>query len=133
MHPRYFEKWFGGHRQWCLGRRFVRGRGGAFALWIVQTREQQPIRLPDRDGLIVCRDLSALYPLHPCPKPVEEMIFLVESLTEPGDIVLDPFCGLGATLIAAHLLGRRWIGCDLSPNYCRIALRRLAKAKGAIA
>ena len=46
---------------------------------------------------------------------------------EPG-IVLDPMCGSGTTLVAAHKLGRRWIGIDLKPEYIEIARRRLEKA-----
>jgi len=42
---------------------------------------------------------------------------------EPGDILLDPFCETGASLIAAKQLGRRYIGCDLWPPYCRTVLR----------
>ena len=51
---------------------------------------------------------------------------MVESLTQPGQVVLDCCCGIGSTLIAADLLGRQWIGCDLSRRYCQIAMKRLA-------
>jgi DNA modification methylase len=69
------------------------------------------------------------YDPHPCPKPVEELLVVVEALTKPGDVILDCFCGLGSTLIAAERLGRLWIGCDRSPNYCRFAMRELAKVR----
>jgi DNA modification methylase len=65
--------------------------------------------------------------LHPCIKTVEEMVFIVESLTDKGQVVLDCCCGLGSTLLAAQQLGRRWIGCDISRKYCQITLRRLKK------
>ena len=42
-----------------------------------------------------------------------------------GDIVLDMFNGSGATTLAAKVTGRRWIGIDLSPNYCAYAEARL--------
>jgi len=42
-----------------------------------------------------------------------------------GDIVLDPFCGCGTTIIAAQKLKRRWIGIDVSPTACKLILRRL--------
>jgi hypothetical protein len=38
---------------------------------------------------------------HPCQKAVEEMRFLIAALTKPGQVVLDCFCGLGSTLVAA--------------------------------
>src|SRR5690606_33531336 len=47
----------------------------------------------------------------------------------PGQTVLDCCCGLGSTLVAAELLGRNWIGCDLSRTYCQVAMKRLRPAK----
>lgn len=78
--------------------------------------------------MIVHVDRKAFVPLkelHPCPKPLEEMRFMIEALTKPGQIVLDPFCGLGGTLLAAQQLGRRWLACDLSNRYGQIAMARL--------
>jgi len=97
--------------------------------WVVQTREQQPVRFPDKDGLVINAngDPWKLRTLHPCPKPVAEMGFLIEGLTLPGQVILDCFCGTGSGLVAAEQLGRRWIGCDLSRHYCQIAMKRLAE------
>ncbi|WP_081460414.1 DNA methyltransferase [Rubinisphaera brasiliensis] len=63
--------------------------------------------------------------MHPCIKTVEELKFLVEELTRPGEIVLDCCCGLGSTLLAAKQLGRRWIGCNISKRYSQIAKLRM--------
>ena len=46
---------------------------------------------------------------------------LIETLTEPGGLVIDPFVGSGTTLVEAMLLGRRSIGVDLSPIACLVA------------
>ena len=43
-------------------------------------------------------------------------------LTDPGDIVLDPFVGTGTTTAVAHLLERRWIGIDANPDNASAAL-----------
>ncbi len=48
-------------------------------------------------------------------KPHEVLRECIESLTRPGEVVLDPFCGSGGTLVVAAMLGRRAIGIDRSP------------------
>jgi len=125
----YYQQWFGDHRIWTLTRFRIRGMNPNGHVWAVQTREQEPIPFPDRDALVVHLDSRPLKKFHPCPKPVEELQFMVESLTTPGDIVLDCFCGLGSTLIAAESLGRQWIGCDVSRLYCQVAMSELEKAR----
>ena len=53
--------------------------------------------------------------------PVEGLIQLMEHYTDPGDVVLDPFCGSGQTGVAAVLTGRRAVLSDLSPAAVHIA------------
>ncbi len=120
----HFHSWFGPHRLWTLTRFRMNGKNATGHTWIVQTKEQKPIEFPHRDSLVIYDTLGPLRKIHPCIKTVEEMAFMIDSLTEPGQVVLDCFCGLGSTLIAAQRLGRRWIGCDLSRFYSRVALQR---------
>ena len=49
----------------------------------------------------------------------------LKILTYKNDIILDPFTGSGTSLVAAEILGRRWIGIELSPNYCKVAQERV--------
>ena len=63
--------------------------------------------------------------LHPCSKPINAWSVFVEKRTRPGDLILDPFCGSGTTCVAAKMLGRRYIGIDISSEYCSIARKRL--------
>jgi adenine-specific DNA-methyltransferase len=63
--------------------------------------------------------------LHPTQKPVPSLKPVIEAFTEPGDIVLDPFAGSGSTLLAAKILGRRYIGIELDAEYVKTAKRRL--------
>lgn len=49
----------------------------------------------------------------------------IKILTYKNDIVLDPFAGSGTSLVAAEILDRRWIGIELSKNYCEIARSRI--------
>ena len=62
---------------------------------------------------------------HPAAFPESLPGFFVKLLTDPGDAVLDPFAGSGATLAAAQALGRRAIGIEIRPEYARLARRRL--------
>ena len=52
---------------------------------------------------------------YPTQKPTKLLRRLLEASSNPGDLVLDPFCGCGTTIVAAHSLGRRWLGIDISP------------------
>ena len=65
-------------------------------------------------------------PLHPTQKPVRVLRRLIELCTNPGDLVVDPFMGVGSTGVAALELGRRFAGADLVPEYVTAAERRLA-------
>ena len=62
---------------------------------------------------------------HPSPKCVAHYQELCRMFTKPTDIILDPFCGSGTTCVAAKKLGRRWIGIDISEEYCRVARNRV--------
>jgi len=64
---------------------------------------------------------------HPCQFPVELAERCVLALTNPGETVLDPFVGTGATAIAAAMHGRQAIGIDRHQPYLTIAKERLAK------
>jgi DNA modification methylase len=62
---------------------------------------------------------------HPTQKPLGILRPLIEAFTRPGDTVLDPFCGSGSTLVAAHELGRHAIGIELDSVHHRTASLRL--------
>jgi hypothetical protein len=62
---------------------------------------------------------------HPTVKPTELMRWLVRLVTPPGGMVLDPFTGSGSTGKAAVLEGFNFIGCELGPDYMRIAVARI--------
>ena len=67
-------------------------------------------------------------PDHPSPKPLSFMYWLIERLSSPLDIIFDPFCGSGTTGVAALRLGRRFLGIDISAEYCAMARKRIADA-----
>ena len=61
---------------------------------------------------------------HPCQFPVELIERLVLALTSPGDRVLDPYLGVGSTILAAEKHGRRGYGCDVDAGYINLAKDR---------
>ncbi|MFN2505433.1 MAG: site-specific DNA-methyltransferase [Acidimicrobiales bacterium] len=66
---------------------------------------------------------------HPAPFPVALPRRLIELYTFAGDVVLDPFCGSGATAVAAVDAGRRFVGYDTNAAYVALARRRAREAK----
>jgi hypothetical protein len=70
---------------------------------------------------------------HPARFPVGLPAFFIEFLTEPGDLVCDPFAGSNVTGEAAEALGRRWVSCDLDQegdgDYVRASAFRFPNAR----
>ncbi|MGI5869974.1 MAG: DNA-methyltransferase [Kiritimatiellia bacterium] len=66
---------------------------------------------------------------HPTQKPEELLRKLVLASSNPGDTVLDPFCGSGTTPVCAEQLGRKWLACDLSPEYLGWAVDRIERVE----
>lgn len=62
---------------------------------------------------------------HPTQKPIKFLQRFLETYTDEGDFVLDPFMGSGTTLKAAQLTNRNATGIEISPEYCKIAQERL--------
>ena len=66
---------------------------------------------------------------HPTPKPLWLMADAVDALTDPGEIVIDPFMGSGTTGVACIHLGRRFIGIEIDRRYFDIACERIDQAQ----
>lgn len=64
---------------------------------------------------------------HPCQFPVELVERCVLALTDPDDWVLDPYCGVGSSLLAGLLHGRRVIGAERMPSYAAAARERIER------
>jgi len=100
-------------------------------------------KLNEKEWMDLTRQIWPLYPEdvkrvnHPAPFPISLPNRLIamytfarcqnEKFSYEGDVVLDPFCGAGATCVAAKNLGRNHIGVDLSPEFCVFAGENLRK------
>jgi site-specific DNA-methyltransferase (adenine-specific)/modification methylase len=65
-------------------------------------------------------------PRHPTQKPLAVLRRLIGLASRPGDVVLDPFMGVGSTGVAAVESGRRFVGIEIDETYLAAADRRLA-------
>jgi DNA modification methylase len=62
---------------------------------------------------------------HPAPFPLALAERVIRLYSYTGDVVLDPFCGSGTTLVAAKKLGRHYVGFEVVKEYCVLAEKRL--------
>jgi site-specific DNA-methyltransferase (adenine-specific) len=77
-------------------------------------------------GPLTPRDAERLG--YPTQKPLAVLERILQASSNPGDVVLDPFCGCGTTVHAAQRLGRRWIGIDITHLAISLIERRLKDA-----
>jgi DNA modification methylase len=92
---------------------FVKGTGVFHALTGTNVVTTARVRSDDKD--------------HPTEKPVALIEQLIRVVSPHDGLIVDPFAGSGTTLVAARNLGRRYIGSDLSEEYCEVTRRRLAE------
>jgi adenine-specific DNA-methyltransferase len=97
-------------------------------------REYEHLRRPlDLGGVRESSDRWTFSPVmpypgkHPCEKPLAMMEHIVRASSRPGDVVLDPFCGSGATIEAARNLNRKCIAGDADLRWVEWTARRLSQ------
>jgi site-specific DNA-methyltransferase (adenine-specific) len=97
-------------------------RSGKGKLWRPHPKGAKPrdvIEIPT-----TCNGMHEKTP-HPTQKPEELLRKLILASSNAGDLVIDPFLGSGTTAVVAEQLGRKWKGCDISPEYCEWAAQRI--------
>ncbi len=67
---------------------------------------------------------------YPTQKPLALLEPIILTSSNPGDVVLDPFCGCATTMVAADRLERQWAGIDLSPLAVKLVNARIAEDRG---
>ncbi len=103
----------------------MRQKDGSFNAWTHGGQPTQPFRIPDsvirieRHHGAVGTDLS-----HPAPFPVKLAQHVMEAYSDEGEIVFEPFCGSGTSLIAAQKLKRRVYASEIAPDYCDVTVER---------
>jgi site-specific DNA-methyltransferase (adenine-specific) len=102
------------------------GEGGQQSQWkrrgfVVWRQIGRPLKRDVIETAVECvpgASHSAIY-------PVKIVVEFLRLLTRPGDLVLDPFIGSGTTAIACKMTGRRYVGFELNPAFCRDAEEKL--------
>ena len=107
---------------------FLKDHGGSIAHNLLELKAIDPdhpprlpnvLRIPNTRStdffLTKCRE-KAIRP-HPARMPPELAAFFINFLTDPRDLVLDPFAGSNTTGFVAELLGRRWVAVDTRKEY----------------
>jgi site-specific DNA-methyltransferase (adenine-specific) len=110
------------HKEYPSSERFV-GRYHEQAYLLAKGHPRKPhTRLPS----VLAEWKYTGNKLHPTQKPLQALLPLVMSFSNPGDIILDPFAGSGTTAVAATFLNRRYVAIELDQTYCAIAQKRLS-------
>lgn len=92
-------------------------RKGGHGVYAFRKQFPPPSRMAELGGVARCE--------HPTQKPVALMEWCIAKSGAPREaVILDPFAGLGTTLVAAKNLGRKAIGIEIQERYCEIAARR---------
>jgi DNA modification methylase len=97
---------------------FTADRGGAIPPNLLQISNTGN----DKDYITTCKERGLRS--HPARFPAELPEFFIKFLTEPEDLVLDPFAGSNVTGAVAQTLGRRWFSIDIEDEYLRGSLAR---------
>lgn len=134
----HFHEWFPrGWRLYCAAKNFVQMRPTAMqwsfdpvVVWWVPGEKPWSAGTATRDFHIantapVVATPDNVEKQHPCPRPLDHLLHVVEQWCRPGSLVLDPFMGSGTTGVACAKLGRKFIGIEIEPRYFDIACRRI--------
>lgn len=124
--PKQFAYWFKGYHGINPRKNFV--SRVEVALWGVKSSKYYWGGSGNTVNLYIPKKNELAWPpnnYHPTQKTIDLGLWFINLFSKPNDIILDCFCGAGAFCIAAKILGRKYIGIDISEEYCEITRKRL--------
>ncbi|MHA2224037.1 MAG: DNA-methyltransferase [Candidatus Hodarchaeales archaeon] len=99
------------------------------------TKKREISSLPDQpysdiwSNVYRIKHRSKRYAHHPTQLPLNFMERIILTSSKNGDLVFDPFLGVGTTAIAAKLLGRKYLGIEINPDFVKVCRNNLSKAE----
>jgi site-specific DNA-methyltransferase (adenine-specific) len=99
---------------------------GFEAIVLAQASRKGAPKCPGGGKAIYFEHRRAQTGVHPTAKPLPLMRDLVELVSNPGELVCDPYAGSGTTGVACRALGRKFVGWEVDAEHFRTALRRIA-------
>lgn len=138
----YFHEWFAG-RDWRLFascKNFIQARPtwlnyawDPIVVWIKGERKtKNHVGIRDwhlaETSITAQTDDRVISGLHPCPRPLDAVEYVIKSHSEPSSVIYDAFAGSGTTLVAAENLNRKCYAMEISPAYCAVTLERMSTA-----
>ena len=140
---RFFSEWFAGYdwRLFASCKNFVQLRRGGWMEhgWepvVCWTQGERKLPSIIRDWHVGITSATQPTPdrkirsIHPCPRPLDTVSWLVEQAIPLGGLVADAFLGSGTTLIACERTQRTCYGMEIEPAYCDVILTRWEKGTG---
>ena len=103
---------------------FVAQKPGKSCPWFDQTRAIENVIRPGYAGI---RKIIPSKQQHPTEKPWQLAAWFIELHTQPGELVLDPFCGSGSSGEACKRLGRNFIGVEIDAHWATVARQRIQR------
>ena len=94
---------------------------------IVNSKEKKGVPLSDVWEIPFLNPKAKERTGYPTQKPIALLLRILEIASDPGDLILDPFCGSGTTLVASKLCARKAIGIDVNNDAIELAESRLEK------
>jgi len=125
-----YEQWYLQLLVWDKGRiGFGTDFRKQFEMILYLRGEDAPLleRKNNKSDVLKCTPVPSGERLVEAQKPENLILDLLDGI--PGDLIFDPFVGSGTTAVAALKLGRHFYGCDINPDYVRLANERIKKTR----
>lgn len=103
----------------------LRAPDGVVSKWSNEGQPTASHKIPD--SVIRCNPAKGGSAGHPAPYSVEFAAALVKPYASTAEVVIEPFCGSGTTIVACEQLGRACYGIEIEPAYCDVAVTRWQK------